>query len=55
MFDRDPAKTRHIFTRHAQKGVVLPAGMPTYLDHAMQNDGAPNTPVVYAEPRLVTG
>ncbi|HZZ35071.1 MAG TPA: GFA family protein [Caulobacteraceae bacterium] len=54
-FDRGPAKARHIFTRHAQKGVVLPPGLKTYLDHATQADGTPNTPRVFAEPYIVTG
>ncbi|MCH7544397.1 MAG: GFA family protein [Proteobacteria bacterium] len=47
-FDRSQGKCRHIFTRSAQKGVVLPPGIDTYEDHAMQIDGTPNQPVVFA-------
>jgi len=47
-FDRGPDAVRHIFTRHAQKGVALPAGVEVYEDHSMQLDGAPNTPRVFA-------
>src|SRR3954470_23324245 len=34
-FDRGPANCRHIFTRSAQQGVVLPAGLSTFLEHAL--------------------
>jgi hypothetical protein len=45
-FDRDAANCRHIFTRSAQEGVVLPAGVNTFPEHALQLDGMPNPPVV---------
>ncbi len=54
-FGRDPAKTRHIFTRSMQKGVVLPAGIQTYEAHAMQNDGTPNVPTVFAHAVMPKG
>ena len=47
-FDRGKANTRHIFTRSIQKGVVLPADIATYEAHALQNDGTPNAPTVFA-------
>jgi len=47
-FDRTPENCRHIFTHSAQTGVVLPAGVETYPDHAMQLDGSANKPVVFA-------
>ncbi|MCL6729004.1 GFA family protein [Sphingomonas hankyongi] len=52
-FDRGPGKSRHIFTRHAQAGVILPPGVEIYLDHALQLDGAPNAPSILREPRMV--
>ena len=53
-FDRGPGKSRHIFTRSAQKGVVLPAGIEIYDGHAIALDGTPNEPRVLAEPLVVT-
>jgi hypothetical protein len=47
-FDRSPGKCRHIFTRSAQKGVVLPAGIDTFKEHALRLDGTPNQPIVLA-------
>jgi hypothetical protein len=47
-FDRSPGKCRHIFTRSAQKGVVLPAGIDTFKEHALRLDGTPNKPIVLA-------
>ena len=47
-FARGAADCRHIFTRSAQAGVVLPAGLQTYEAHAIQLDGTPNEPVVFA-------
>ncbi len=52
-FDRGPDKGRHIFTRSAQRGVVLPAGIQTYTEHALRLDGTPNTPIVLADPKTV--
>ena len=45
-FDRGPDACRHIFTRSAQAGVVLPAGLKIYREHAFQLDGTANEPVV---------
>ncbi|HKP57430.1 MAG TPA: GFA family protein [Polyangiales bacterium] len=53
-FDRGPEKCRHIFTRSAQRGVVLPAGFPTFIEHALRSDGTFNEPIVLAEPRMVS-
>lgn len=54
-FDRGPATCRHIFTRSAQRGVVLPAGLHTFTEHALKLDGTPNQPIVLAHPRMVSG
>lgn len=39
---------RHIFTRSAQAGVVLPAGVAIYDAHAIEPDGTPIKPTVLA-------
>jgi hypothetical protein len=53
-FDRSPSKCRHIFTRSAQEGVVLPANVNTYQEHAFQLDGTPNQPIVFAHAQQMT-
>lgn len=53
-FTRGGIECRHIFTRSAQAGVVLPAGLKTYEAHAIQLDGTPNEPVVFAHALTVT-
>jgi hypothetical protein len=45
-FDR--SQSRHIFTRSAQVGVVLPAGTELYQEHALGLDGTPNKPTILA-------
>ena len=52
-FDRGPGKCRHIFTSSAQKGVVLPAGLDTFQEHALQLDGTPNQPIVLAHALMI--
>jgi hypothetical protein len=52
-FDRGPEKCRHIFTRSAQTGVVLPAGLPMFTEHALRLDGTPNTSFVLPHPSVV--
>lgn len=51
-FERSAENMRHIFTRSAQKGVVLPAGVPIYREHAIALDGSPNEPIILAEAQL---
>ena len=52
-FERGPDRCRHIFTRSAQRGVVLPAGLPTFLEHSLKLDGTPNAPTLLAYPQPV--
>jgi hypothetical protein len=52
-FDRDPGIYRHIFTRSAQDGVVLPAGVNTFKEHAVRLDGSSNEPVVLSHALVV--
>lgn len=53
-FERGQGKCRHIFTRSAQRGVVLPAGLDTYPEHALQLDGTPNPPIVLSHALMVS-
>ena len=53
-FDRGPGRCRHIFTRSAQRGVVLPAGVDLFGEHALRLDGAPNRPTVLAHALMVS-
>jgi hypothetical protein len=52
-FDRGPGSCRHIFTRSAQKGVVLPASVKIYQAHATRADGEANEARVLVEPVTV--
>ena len=47
-FERGQGRCRHIFTRSAQKGVILPAGVELYEQHALRLDGTPNQATVLA-------
>lgn len=53
-FDRSPENCRHIFTRSAQSGVMLPAGVSTFAAHAIQLDGSPNVPIVLTHALMVS-
>jgi hypothetical protein len=44
---------RHLFTVVAQRGVVLPAGVPLFHEHATALDGASNAPIVLSSPQTV--
>lgn len=52
-FERSHGKCWHIFTRSAQNGVVLPAGIDTFTEHALRLDGTANQPIVLAHPTAV--
>lgn len=53
-FERGPGQGWHIFTRHAQKGVVLPAGMQIFEDHALALDGSSNPSRIFTAPMVAT-
>ena len=38
-FERTPQMSWHLFLDSAQRGTVIPAGVPAYRGHAMRNDG----------------
>ena len=52
-FERNPETCRHIFTRSAQSGVVLPPGMRLFEAHALRLDGAPNEPTMLAHALMI--
>jgi hypothetical protein len=54
-FARAPKNARHIFTSVAQRGTVLPPDVPTYPQHAIENDGTPNQPTLLDAARVVGG
>lgn len=45
-FDRSPEMTLHIFLA-VQNGTIIPAGVSTFRQHAMLNDGTPVAPTVF--------
>ena len=51
-FERGPDRTVHVFVGSAQSGVALPDGVNLYIEHALQLDGAPNTPRVLSRPAM---
>jgi hypothetical protein len=53
-FERSADNCSHIFTRSAQRGVVLPAGLAIFTEHALRLDGTLNDATILAEPRLMT-
>lgn len=52
-FVRTSENTRTIYTGVAQQGLVIPAGFPTFAEHAFKPDGPSNDLVVYGEPHVV--
>jgi hypothetical protein len=52
-FSRTSDVCRHIFSRSAQEGAVLPAGVNIFREHAMQLDGTPNRPAVLTQPMMI--
>lgn len=41
-FTFDRATSKHIFLGVARSDTVIPAGLPTFVQHAMANDGTPH-------------
>ncbi len=50
-----PETSKHIFLGVARHDTVIPPGLPTFVEHAMTNDGTPCEPTVYAAPHLIGG
>lgn len=47
-FEIDPASSKHIFLAFARSDTIIPAGLPTFVEHATANDGAPQEATVFA-------
>jgi hypothetical protein len=52
-FERTPETSRHIFLASAQEGTVIPAGISSYFEHAMRNDGTPIEPTAFDQPHTI--
>lgn len=52
-FDRSPENAKHIFLNYAQKGTVIPAGMPTFGEHASNSDGTMAEPEIFDLPKVL--
>jgi hypothetical protein len=52
-FEIGDSNSKHIFIEAARHETILPPGIPAFSQHAMTNDGAPQEPMVFEEPRVV--
>lgn len=52
-FPIDPEISKHIFLGVARTDTLIPPGLPTFLHHATEPDGTPNTPTIFAEPQVI--
>lgn len=54
-FSIEPATSKHIFLGAARSDSVIPQGLPTFLEHAMTNDGTPLEATIYTSHRKIGG
>jgi hypothetical protein len=47
-FPIDPSSSKHIFLGVSRADTVIPAGVPTFVEHAVANDGKAQEETVYA-------
>lgn len=47
-FPIDPASSRHIFLEASRSDTVIPAGVPTFVEHATAIDGSAQEKTIYA-------
>jgi hypothetical protein len=52
-FEIAPETAKHIFIDVAWHDTILPFGVKAFGQHAMTNDGVPNEPVVFDQPRAI--
>lgn len=52
-FERTPLTSRHIFLDSARQGTIIPAGVRTWREHTMRNDGTPLESVTFAQPHAI--
>ena len=48
-----PDNAKHIFLDVARQDTIVPAGINTFGQHAMRNDGTPLDPIVFEAPRTL--
>ena len=46
-FPIDPSSSKHIFLGVARSDTIIPAGLPTFIEHASTNDGVAQEATVY--------
>lgn len=46
-FSVDPASSKHIFLNVARSDTIIPAGIPTYCEHARSNEGTAQPETVF--------
>jgi hypothetical protein len=52
-FKRTPKMSKHIFLASAQNGTIIPAGISSYFEHAMRNDGTSIEATIFQEPHTI--
>jgi hypothetical protein len=52
-FPLDPKTAKHIFLGVARSDTVIPAGLNTFVEHAMTNEGVPQQATVYETCHLI--
>ncbi len=52
-FDLTPDNSKQIFLSVAQNGMVIPAEIDTFKEHATTVDGTPIEPTVFQEPKVI--
>ena len=52
-FEKSPKNSKHIFLEVAQHGTIIPAGFPTFKEHATLNDGSPVKPNCFEQPHII--
>jgi hypothetical protein len=45
--------SKHIFLASAQNGTIIPAGISSYFEHALRNDGTPIEPTTFGQPHTI--
>ena len=52
-FEIGPANAKHIYLDAARADSIIPAGLPTFREHAMANDGTACEATVYDSPHVI--
>jgi len=52
-FECTAENSKHIFLDEARDGAIIPAGIPSYRQHATDNDGNPQEVTIYDHPHVL--